>query len=227
MILLFVSLLSVVSPSANGEEAAKPSATPLYGVPGKCLLQSDFSNSKLEEAWQVEKGKWEVSDGTLVGTQIPEQNHAAVLRHQLALHDFVAEFTFKFNGGKAIKLVLNKNTVHIATVAIWPGVLTIDKQPERDSGKKIRRIDAQNVKLNADDWHTAVVEVVGDTIVASIDGSHIVFGSDDGLDIDKTDFDFAANGSAAIRTLKICQATAPADTQTARQKLQALRDAKP
>ena len=223
--ILVCSFLSLVARTGRADEPAK-SSPPLYGVEGKCILQADFASAKLDDAWQIEKGKWEVKDGVLTGVQVPEQNHAAVLRHELAFHDFVAEFVFKFDGGKALKLVLNKNTVHIATVAIWPAEVTIDKQPEKDSGKKIRRLDAQKVKLTPDDLHTAVVEVIGNLIVAAVDDSVVVFGTDDGLDIDKTDFDFAANGSAAIKSIKFCQASAPEDIDTARRKLQELREAK-
>lgn len=223
--ILFLSFLPVLAVTARGEDAAKLSP-PLYGVEGKCLLQADFASAKLDEAWKIEKGKWEVKDGALSGVQVPEQNHAAVLRHELPLHDFITQFTFKFDGGKTIKLVLNKNTVHIATVSVWLNQLTIDKQPEKGSGKTLRRIDALNVKLSPDDWHTVVVEVVGKTIVATVDDSLVVFGTDDGLDIDKTDFDFAANGATSIKSVKFCQASAPADTEAAGRTLQALRETK-
>jgi len=223
-IILFLLFLPLLAITARGEEPAKLSP-PLYGVEGKCLLQADFASAKLDDDWKNVKGKWEVKDGALSGVQVPEQNHAAVLRHELPLHDFIAQFTFKFDGGKAIKLVLNKNTVHIATVSVWLNQLTIDKQPEKDSGKKLRRIDAQNVKLSPDEWHTVVVEVIGSTIVATVDSSLVVFGTDDGLDIDKSDFDFAANGSTAIKSVKFCKASGPADNEAAGRKLQALREA--
>jgi hypothetical protein len=217
-------ILSLMIRTATAEEPAKESAAPLYGVEGKCVLQADLGSAKLDDAWQALKGKWEVKDGMLCGLQIPEQNHAAVLRHELAVHDFIAAFQFKFDSGKTIKLVINKNTVHIATVAIWPGELTIDKQPERNSGEKIRRLDSQKVKLSADEWHTAVVQVIGNSIVAVVDHSLCVLGSDDGLDIDKTDIDFAANGSAKMKSIKFLEATAPADVEAAKRRLQAFRE---
>jgi len=222
---LLVCFISLLVRTAPADRPAESSVAPLFGLAGECVLQADLASAKLDEAWHNIKGSWEVKDGTLYGLQLPEQNHAAVLRHELAIHDFIAEFQFKFDSGKAIKLVINKDTVHIATVAIWPGELTVDKQPERNSGKQIQRLDSQKVHLSTDEWHTAVIEVIGDTIVSVVDQRLCVFGSDAGLDIDKTDFDFAANGSTMLKAIKFLKATPPADVEAAKGKLRAFREA--
>jgi hypothetical protein len=215
--------LAFIALIATADEPVNSPVVPPYGVEGEEVLHDEFSSAKLDPGWHVVKGSWELKDGALFGVQIPAENHAAVLRRELPLHDFIAEFQFKFDAGKAVKLVLNKETVHIATVSFWPGDLTIDKQPERNSGKQVRRLDAQKVSLSADDWHTALVEVIGNTIVAVVDHRLCVLGSDEGLDIDKTDFDFAANGSGMLKSVKFMKATPPANVEAAQAKLRAFR----
>jgi hypothetical protein len=223
-ILWSFSFLAFIALTATADEPANSPAVPPYGVKGEELLHDEFSSAKLDPGWHVVKGSWEVKDGTLFGGQIPAENHAAVLRRELPLHDFIAEFQFKFDSGKAVKLVLNKDTVHIATVSFWPADLTIDKQPEKNSGKQLRRLDAQKVSLSTNEWHTASVEVIGNTMVAVVDHRLCVLGSDEGLDIDKTDFDFAANGSATLKSVKFMKATPPANVEAAQAKLRAFRD---
>ena len=219
------AFLAMIALTTTATEPPLSPMAPQYGAASEAVLRDEFTSPKLGAEWRVIKGSWEVRDGALHGVQLPAENHAAVLRRELPLHDFIAEFQFKFEAGKAVKLVLNKDTVHIATVAFWPGMLTIDKQPERNSGKQIRRLDSQKVSLSADEWHSASVEVIGNNILAVVDHHLCVLGSDEGLDIDKTDFDFAANESATLKNIKFHKATPPANVEAAWAKLRAFREA--
>jgi len=218
---IFVSLM------ASAARAAEPASNPapLLGVPGQCLLQTDFASEPLDPAWKAVRGTWEVKDGALRGQEIPEQKHAAVLRHELAVHDFIATFVFRFDGGKAIKLVVNKDHAHIFAVSIWPNEMDVFKQPEKNKtfSQKTGMLDARKLEINTEQWHTATVEVIGKTVVASLDGQLILCGSHEGIDVDKTEVDFAANAKGAIKSIKFCRASAPADLEAATQRLQAAR----
>ena len=221
--LRLVFSLSWLAWTAHAGEPANANVKPLYGTAGDSVLQVDFASAQLSDAWHIVKGKWAVKDGALHGVQIPEENHAAVLRRELALHDFIAHFTFKFDGGKAVKLVINKQTLHIATVSIWQNSLTIDKQSRESSGLKLRRLDERKINLQTEDWHAVSVAAIGDMLVVVLDGNLLAFGSDAGLDTDKTDIDFAANGAVSIKSMSFHRAQAPADKEAALRKLSALR----
>ncbi len=84
-------LLALLIANATAGEPAKGSLAPLFGVAGNCVLQPDLTSEKLDGGWRTITGQWEVKDGALRGLQIPEQNHAAVLRHDLAVRDLIAE----------------------------------------------------------------------------------------------------------------------------------------
>jgi hypothetical protein len=212
-------------PAAKADEPANKGQPPFFCEKAKEVVSDDFASGTLSKDWKVAKGKWEIKDGAVRGDELADQKHAAVLRHELAIHNLVAEFSFRFDGGKGLSFGLNDKAGHVCRAKIMPTLLQVTKdRPNDKSPEKAAVIDTQILDLKAGEWHTAVVEVGGKTIVATIDGKVVAFGSHDGIDVDKTVFAFPVVGEGvSLKAIHIWEANLPADPAAALKKLEALR----
>jgi hypothetical protein len=78
----------------------------------------------------------------------------------------------------------------------------------------------KQVAFKTGEWHTVVAELVGDTLVASVDGANVIAGSDPLIATDKANFGFTAGGeSAAYRNLRVWEAVPKKDADAIKQKL--------
>lgn len=222
-LLVAVSAFIFIS-SAKADEPAKTDPTPLFCEKGKQLLSDDFASGTLGKDWKAAKGKWEVKDGAVRGDEVAEEKHAAVLRHELEVRNLIAEFSFRFDGGKGLSLGLNDKSGHVCRAKIMPTLLQITKdRPNDKSPEKTAVLDTQILDLKPGQWHTAIVEVGGKMIVASIDGKVVAFGSHDGIDVDKTVLAFPVVGQGiSLKAIHIWEGNLPADPAAAMKKLEAL-----
>src|SRR5262245_25436820 len=61
---------------------------------GKLLFGDDLSQP-LNKDWKTAKGKWEVVDGTIRGSELKADMHGAVTRHDLPAQNVVIQYSFK------------------------------------------------------------------------------------------------------------------------------------
>jgi hypothetical protein len=220
------SLLLLPALPARADEPAKKEAeaSPLFCVKGKQLVSEDFTSPALAKDWKVAKGKWEVKDGAVRGNELADEKHAAVLRRDLPVHDLIAEFSFRFDGGKGLSFGLNNKGGHVCRAKITPATLQVTRdRPNEKSAEKAAVLDTQFLDIKPGEWHTAVVEIGGKTIVAAIDGKIVAFGSHDALDTEKTVFSFPVVGDGvSLKAIRIWDATPPADPAAALKKLESL-----
>jgi hypothetical protein len=71
--ILTASVVALLSNFSHAEEGA------LLGIPGKVIFESKF-DSELPKDWQSAKGKWEIVEGAMRGSEKPEDMHGAVNR---------------------------------------------------------------------------------------------------------------------------------------------------
>jgi hypothetical protein len=117
----------LLSNFSHAEEGA------LLGIPGKVIFESKF-DSELPKDWQSAKGKWEIVEGAMRGSEKPEDMHGAVNRMPGKLGDFIAEYEFKFEGAKSTSLSINGPKDHQARIAITPKSVTIQKDDSDHAG---------------------------------------------------------------------------------------------
>jgi hypothetical protein len=221
--LAFLLLVPVAGTFAD-DGAAKPADDlhPLFAEKGKAVLTEDFAGSTMGEEWKVAKGDWHVADGVLKGVEKAEDNHPAVVRHEIASHDLIAEFTFRFDAGKSTAFSLNNSKGHVCRVQITPAFMSVQKdKPNAKSDEKPAVLDKQAVEIKPGEWHTVLVEVCGKDMVASLDGKVVAFGSNDAVDVDKTSVAFPVAGDGvSFKQVRIWEATAPKDRDAAWKKLE-------
>jgi hypothetical protein len=199
--------------TASSLVAADSQPKTLLAERGKSLLSDDLAQAPDGKAWKAAKGKWEVVSGGLQGSEIPADKHGAVTRHALEFKDAVIQFDIKFNGAKSTSLSINDAKEHVARVILGPTGFTVQKDDhDHDGPDKAVPFGRRNVKLAEGEWHTVVVEIVGDTMLASVDGSNPTFGSNELIATPKANLGFTVAGqSASFRNLRVWEATANKD----------------
>ena len=191
---------------------------------GKLLMSDDFSRSEVGDAWQVSVRSYSIADGVFVTGQRPEATHPAVCRTHVPLRDAVVDFKFKFTGGKQLTLVFNdrdyqgSHAGHICRAGVSPRQVSLgddcegamkfgiyERWKNPDTKSEVEPLVKDRVKrvpvtLDADMWHRMTVEIVGDEMVASLDGKPVAYLKSPGIaHAAKTDWGFTTQG----RTIEV------------------------
>jgi hypothetical protein len=205
MSLRLLALLALASPLC----AADAPAT-LLAQPDKELVSDALTKDAKGAEWKIAKGKWErAADGIHV-EELPADKHGAAGRVTTKLQDFVAAFDFRLDGAKSISISINDAKEHVARVMITPTSLRVQKDDhDHDGPEKSIIFLNQAQAFEAGSWHSVVLEMVGDTMVATIDGKISGFGSDDLFKAEKANPGFTCAGqSATFRNFVIWSAKA-------------------
>lgn len=193
---------------------------------GKLLLADDFKKP-LGSDWFGKKGKWEIVDGALRGTERPEDMHGAVRRHTLAQHSLVIQYDFKLDGARQTTLSINGEKGHVCRVLIRPTGFTVQKDKDKkDTSSKPVALDTCQTAIKPDEWHTLLVEIHGEEMLACLDGKQVAFGSHKGIDVKKTNFGLTVAGeSVSFRNLRVWEGQANPSWKTTKAKLLAQKTA--
>ena len=205
MSLRLLALLALVSPLAAAEA---PST--LLAQPDKELVADALTKEATAAQWKIAKGKWERNADGIRVEELPEDKHGAAGRVNTKLQDFVAAFEFRLDGAKSVSLSINDAKEHVARVLITPTSLRIQKDDhDHDGPDKSVIFLNQAQAFEAGSWHRVVLEMVGDTMVATIDGKISGFGRDELFKAEKANPGFTCGGqSATFRNLVIWSAKA-------------------
>ena len=221
-------LLPLLCLSITCASAADSQPKTLLAERGKILLTDDLNKAPDGKEWKAAKGKWEVSDGALRGAEVPADKHGAVTRHQLAFKDAVIQFDVKLDGAKMTTLSINDAKEHLCRVLINPTGFTVQKDDHDHDGPDLAvHFGRREVKLGSD-WHTVVVEILGTTMLASIDGANATFGAHEMIGSAKANFGFTVAGQSALfRNLKIWEALPNKDWEKTKATIPAATIPKP
>ena len=214
-----VSLLTVAVLASE-----TPTPTTLLTERGTLVLADDL-DQRLATQWKPNRGAWTIVAGALQGGERKEDNHAAVLRRALKGHDFVYQFSFKFDGASRIGLNVDDPKGHCCLAALTPAGFTVIRATHaEDKNDKRVHLDASATPIKPGVWHTLVFEVLGKTVLASLDGADVAFGTHDAIDVDKASFAISVSGNtASFKNLRIWEAMPNRDWDTTRTKLNARR----
>lgn len=173
---------------------------------GKLLYSVDLN--KEDKAWRAAKGKWEIVDGGLKGAELKSDNHPAVTRHQLAFKDVVIQFDVQINGAKMATFSINDAKEHMARMLFNKDGFTAQKDDhDHDGPDKAVVFGRVGLPLKPGVWKTALIEIHGDEMVATVDGKSVA-GSDPLIATAKANIGFTVAGeTASFRNLRIWEAT--------------------
>jgi hypothetical protein len=196
--LLFAGALLLTAPFLSATDAK-------FSDRGQVLFSDDFSGTAMAQGWLGKPGKWEMTDGAVQVSELPEDKHAAVRRHPLQYHDAIFEFSFELDGAKTIGLSLNNKGGHVCRAMITPkGMILQVDQPNPKSDLKGVRLAASTTPVESGKWHKLTVEVHGPMMIAQIDDNPPIAGENPRVDVDKTDLGIPVGGvSAKVKGLKV------------------------
>jgi hypothetical protein len=205
MSLRLLALLALASPLLGAEAPAT-----LLAQPEKEILRDALTKEAKAAEWKVAKGKWERGAEGIRVEELPADNHGAAGRVPMKLQDFVAAFEFRLDGAKVVSLSINDAKEHVARVMITPSALRIQKDDhDHDGPDKAVVFLSQAQAFEAGTWHSVVLEMVGDTMVATIDGKISGFGSNELFKAEKANPGLTCGGqSATFRNFVIWSAKA-------------------
>lgn len=184
------------------DEIKAPTTTKLAA--GKVLFV-DPLNTALNGSWKVAKGKWELSEGAIKGSELKSDMHGAVARHDVAFKDGIIEFSFRLDGAKSISLSMNTNKGHICRLAVRPtGFSVVKDAQDKKAGDKAAVLGTCDVAIKPGEWHTMVLELAGDEMLATMDGKHKASGSNAAVNKEKANLGFTVAGeTASFKGLKV------------------------
>lgn len=167
------------------------------------IAQPDLKGP-LPKEWAVQKGTWEVKDGEITATQIPEEKHAAVLWHQVPLQAAAVDLEFKFDGGTAIILGCDGGR-HIGRVSVnLKGMQISDDSTEKKGVSPATKLTDAKFELKPGQWYPLHYEWSGDRMAAKIGSVGSIEASNPNLSKKKERWWIAVGGATVkIRNIKV------------------------
>lgn len=187
-------------------------------VRGKLVFSDDFSKPELSKEWKVAKGKWELADGALKGSELASDMHAAVIKHAVPSKNLILQFSFKIEGAKGFACSFDGKG-HVCRVLITSTGFQIRRDVAKGSGEKAPTLGKGEAALS-EGWHAMLIEIQGKEMLAQVDDKVFAFGENDGVDADKATFGFPTQGeSIRIKDVRLWEATPNPDWSASKQKL--------
>ena len=194
----------------------------LLASAGKLLVDDAMtveSEGKSDLKWRAAKGKWTRSaEGTAV-EELEADKHGAVARLPLKLGNFILSVDVRLDGARSASISINDPKEHVARVALSPANFTVRKDDHDHDGPDLAVVFFNSTeKLEAGKWHSVVLEMVGDTMVATLDGKVTGWGSNELFKAEKANPGLTVAGqTASFRNLRIWEAAAqPKDSWSER-----------
>jgi hypothetical protein len=183
-----------------GAADAKPASPPatLLAQPVAPLVVDALTAGSEMGRWLSTKGKWERRPDGLRGEEVEADKHNAVNRLGQPLGDFVFACEFRFDGAKGFSFSVNDPKEHLTRVLLTPTSFTARKDDRDKKGPDVAiTYLTEAVKLDPGTWHSLVVEMVGDTFVATLDGKVTAVGTHELFRGAKVSPGFTVDGAAA------------------------------
>lgn len=218
-----LSLIAAFS-FCNVAYAGEPMPKTLMTERGKLLLSEDFSKP-LGKDWKQNKGKWELSEGGIKGSELKADMHGAVIRHDVKFDSAVIQVSFKLEGAKQFTISVNAEKGHLCRALVNTAGFTV-KKDSLDHNKTDKPAILQRIEtpISPAVWHTIVFEIKGKEILASLNDKHVAFGSHPGLDRKKGNIGLTVAGESVLfKNLRVWEGLPNPGWEATRAKLEATR----
>lgn len=202
---MMITILLLLAQAAPAKK--QPDALNLMLKKGELLLEESFTpESWGAKDWNKYKGKFELVGEQLKVAELPADNHHPAVSRKAELNRAVIQFKFKFDGAGWLGFAFDGKE-HVARTMIRPDKFQVVKMTGIGGTTKGETIDEKAVKLADGAWHTIVIEIQGQEMLAQIDNTHFIFGEKAGVELEKTRFEFISGGQFAwFDELKIWKA---------------------
>jgi hypothetical protein len=195
------------------KSAPEDAPVTLMARPLKILFEdalNEGSGAKQEIPWRLAKGKWTRSPEGMRVAELAEDKHGAVGRIALKLQNFILSVDIRLDGAKSATISINDAKEHVARFGLSPNGFMVRRDDHDHEGPDRAIVFFNSQKpVETGVWHTVILEMVGDTIVGTLDGKQTGWGSDELLKVEKANPGLTVAGeSASFRNLRIWEAAA-------------------
>lgn len=162
--------------------------------------------------WRTNVGKWEAANGVLRGTERAEDHHPAHAAYGVMFQNVVIQFDMQLEGCRMARWRATDDKDYVCSVRLTPdGVGLFKDDHDHDGPDKDELLARLARPIKSGEWHTILVEIRGDEIVAHFDGE-ILMGRHPLIGAKKQALRFGiSKGSASIRNLRVWEATPSPD----------------
>jgi hypothetical protein len=176
------------------------------------------------EGWRAMNGTWTQVDGGIRGIVKPKVYPAATLHLPLVYQDAIIEVEVRLDNiplddppkgdfNSAGVVLREGDAAHIASVRLGKGGLSAgkDKTKSREVKGTVVTDDEvsfgkQSLSVKPGEWHTLLIEVRGEEMLATVDGGSPVFGSHPVMGLPKGILSFGTPRSVSYRNLRVFEA---------------------
>jgi hypothetical protein len=198
-----LALASLITATTFAADAPKLPAIPEAPIAKKkeLLFSDDFERAELGKPWMSVVPTFSIESGALKGTQMrfdapaadgkpAVKGHQAVIGNDVPTKDSVIEFRFKLGGAQSVTAEFDDRAFNgshyghlcMARISAKSVILTDQKglavaRPTGSTGEPPTPAGRKSVtfplSIDANAWHTFVLETAGDAMRASIDGKPV------------------------------------------------------
>lgn len=146
-------------------------------TPTEAIVQSPFNEDAPATrkgdlaGWKAGIGEWSVSDGSLLGNELPEDNHASSLTHRLEATDMIITAQVQLGGAEQIAFACRDTVppnLHLGRLYITPDKLWIQRMSGISKTTKAERLVTTEVEIDPEKWYDVTIEIIGDTYRAKV-----------------------------------------------------------
>jgi hypothetical protein len=181
-------LSACCAPTASAAEKKKDEVADqpklLMATAGRLLLDEPFTAESWKKNWSAYKGDFQSVGDQLRVAEKPEDGHHPEASHQGPVHDVIVRFKFKYDGCKWMGFSFSDKE-HVARIMIQNDGFELVKMSGIGATTKGQRLDHLTVKWDPAKWYTMTIELLANELIASVDEQYVLYGTADGLDIDK------------------------------------------
>ncbi|MBI5768378.1 MAG: hypothetical protein HZA93_11330 [Verrucomicrobia bacterium] len=150
---------------------------PTLGKKGKLLVEENFDAAKLPPNWTRNTGTLSVADGVLHAAELKADNHIGAFRRPVPIQDCAVQLDFRLEGARVFHVGFDpapgelKKQGHLFALIITPTGWSINEQNNKadPASKPIVRAKATTAFARGQ-WHTLLLEMKGETVIAHVDG---------------------------------------------------------
>ena len=161
---------------------------PIDSRKGVLIFEDDFESGSAKDEWMPLHGtRWTVEDGVFVGIpstpefQASRDNHTGAtpsMRLKVPARDCILQLSFKLSGGlNAAHIGFDNSstaggTGHIGRlISSTRGGMVLQKDRHSQiKGDKDEALDRSDWSIEPDRWYTVLIEAIGDSLIAQIEG---------------------------------------------------------
>ena len=222
-----VAILFAVALYAQRQKPAGPAAPKYRELKsllcdrGKLLVTESFeTEADFKKSWRIGAGSWSFQNGVTRVDERASDNHHPYPGRKVSLKDAIVQFSFRFDGARSIFVGFDRPGAHVCRLVISPTRFRVQRTVGIGPTTKSTLIEEKDFKFQTGRWYTIVLEIQGKQMLAQVENRCFVFGSIDGIEIDKTQFQIMSTGPGAwIDELRIWEATPSKAWPRLRQKL--------